>query len=379
MSAVDQVVALIDEGNPVPEPDLIEDNYPTPIDYLASLQARSNNVTQLDQRMDTDQENKRSRRVTIAAAAVVILAGIVALVLNQANQEPPPATDPVPSTTIPAPGLDATGYWVSSPTEKLFLGEDGTYAWLVVGSVRDRGVWAVTDGIISFESGDQSGNCQVRDTATASIVSAAEGTLTMMLQTDDCADRRMFDEGDTLVVEATDSFEVPAPLSAEELAWQALPLLNAPAGEKARLPNFIPALAFDSHFPLVLGVGPTRDEFVPLFLSTASDIQAAIKFVRVDDTTFESLVGVFEDPERWEIIERGDVTVDSSDGQRILATALSPRSFGADFPIFVGSDYVTYVFDVGGDIVFVMGLLSEIDLESVDTLVASIDWKELGD
>lgn len=99
MSFEDQVIALIAEGNPVPDPGSIETTPIEPAAYLATLQPRSSEVTQLDER--TRSETVRNRRWLIPSAVLVIVLGVVIVILNQdSNQDVPVIADPTPTTAV---------------------------------------------------------------------------------------------------------------------------------------------------------------------------------------------------------------------------------------------------------------------------------------
>ena len=87
MNIETQVLALFEEGNPVPDLDGLE-----PIDldaaaYLATLEQRSSVVTQLDT-MRKDQKEKKTVRPWLVAAVVAVLAGVAFLLISQSDETP---------------------------------------------------------------------------------------------------------------------------------------------------------------------------------------------------------------------------------------------------------------------------------------------------
>jgi hypothetical protein len=83
-----QALALFEEGNPIPDLDGLE---PIDIDaaaYLATLEQRSSGMTQLDTKQKDHKQKKTIRPWLVAAAVVVILAGIAVIVMNQSDEAP---------------------------------------------------------------------------------------------------------------------------------------------------------------------------------------------------------------------------------------------------------------------------------------------------
>ena len=104
MSTESEVMALLEEGNPateVPETAWSETNAAA---YLATLEQRSSEVTQLDTRPQRTRTEPTSQKQPpmrwLVAAAVIILAGVAFLLTNLGSDEPPVVTDP-PPTTVP--------------------------------------------------------------------------------------------------------------------------------------------------------------------------------------------------------------------------------------------------------------------------------------
>jgi hypothetical protein len=91
-----QVLALFEEGNPVPDLDALE---PLDIDaaaYLATLEQRSTNVSQTSTRSEKTNDGKRTRTAWLVAAAAVVIIGVGAVVaINQSADDSPAAAGPV--------------------------------------------------------------------------------------------------------------------------------------------------------------------------------------------------------------------------------------------------------------------------------------------
>lgn len=87
MNIETQVLDLFEEGNPIPDLDGLE-----PIDldaaaYLATLEQRSSEVTQVHVEKE-DQKQKKTVRPWLVAAGITILAGVALLVINQEDKTP---------------------------------------------------------------------------------------------------------------------------------------------------------------------------------------------------------------------------------------------------------------------------------------------------
>ena len=107
MITQENVLELYDRANPVSD----VENLKTDIgaaSYLASLEQRSSEVTQLETRPEQQQKSRSSRLVAIAAVLLIIL-GTAVVVMTRSTEEAPIATDPSPVTTVvptTAPELD---------------------------------------------------------------------------------------------------------------------------------------------------------------------------------------------------------------------------------------------------------------------------------
>lgn len=100
MSNETRLLALFQEANPVPDEHAMETDV-KPAAYLATLEQRSSEMTQLDTRPKRTSEQRRGRLLLVAAAAAVVL-GVAIVILTQANEERPVVTNP-PVTTLVVP------------------------------------------------------------------------------------------------------------------------------------------------------------------------------------------------------------------------------------------------------------------------------------
>lgn len=93
-----RVMASLARSNPVPDVDELDLIQPGTASYLATLEQRSSEVTQLDTKTDRPAEKtKRGLLVAVAAAAALIL-GVVIFLLQDDSQ--PSIDDPVVTTLV---------------------------------------------------------------------------------------------------------------------------------------------------------------------------------------------------------------------------------------------------------------------------------------
>jgi ketosteroid isomerase-like protein len=97
VSVEDRVIALIDEGNPIPDPNDLDRDRLDAAAYLATLEPRSSEVTQVDTRSE-DQIAKRTYWPWLAAAMVIVLVGLAVVLLNQSDDNP--AADASPEEVL---------------------------------------------------------------------------------------------------------------------------------------------------------------------------------------------------------------------------------------------------------------------------------------
>jgi hypothetical protein len=109
VSVESQVIALFEEGNPVPDLDGLETIDLDAAAYLATLSQRSSEVTDIDINEKEKAPEKRPMTPWLIAAVVALVIGAAILVINQDLEDAPVATTP---TTV----ADAAPTTASSPT-----------------------------------------------------------------------------------------------------------------------------------------------------------------------------------------------------------------------------------------------------------------------
>ena len=95
-----QVKTLFAEANPIPDADLFDLDEIGGTAYLATLETRSSEVTQLDTK-GQNQKEKKSSAPWLVAAAVAIVAGIGLIVVNQGDEAPLTSQPVAPAATNP--------------------------------------------------------------------------------------------------------------------------------------------------------------------------------------------------------------------------------------------------------------------------------------
>ena len=93
-----RVMATLADANPVPDVSELDLVQLGTASYLATLEKRSSEVTQLDTRTDRPQKKSRRGLIVVLAASVAVILGAVVVLLQ--DDSPPVADDPV-VTTIP--------------------------------------------------------------------------------------------------------------------------------------------------------------------------------------------------------------------------------------------------------------------------------------
>lgn len=197
MSIESHVLALIEEGNPVPDPDQITDVPVEPAAYLATLDQRSSEVTQLDTRAEKP-DNRRKAWLWTAAAALVVIAGLIAVLTSGA--EPPVATDPSPTTITDTNAAPLLGSWVHVHTGRhaesegtvSAVFENDTYAFVINEVLVDHGTYTtLSSGQIEFVSADDSAGCEPGAEGVADF-EATEETLVLISGFDSSCFARVF-------------------------------------------------------------------------------------------------------------------------------------------------------------------------------------------
>ena len=88
MNIETQVLALFEEGNPIPDLDGLEPINLDAAAYLATLEQRSSGMTQLDTKQKDQEQKKTVRQRWLVAAVVIILAGVALILVNQGDETP---------------------------------------------------------------------------------------------------------------------------------------------------------------------------------------------------------------------------------------------------------------------------------------------------
>lgn len=175
MSIEDHVLALIEEGNPVPDPDEITDVPVEPAAYLATLNQRSSEVTERDTRVESS--DSRKKWLWAAAAALIVITGSIAVLTS--GEEPPVANDPSPTTIRNPNAANLLGSWVhvhaarhaESDAIVRAVFENDTYAFVINDVLVDHGTYTadLSSGQVEFVSANDSAGCEPGAKAVASF------------------------------------------------------------------------------------------------------------------------------------------------------------------------------------------------------------------
>jgi hypothetical protein len=126
-----QVLALFEEGNPVPDLDTLE---PVDIDaaaYLATLEQRSTKVNQTVTKSEKRNDRKRSRSLWLVAAAVVVLVAGASIIFVNQNDEDSVASQQAFGSAL---ALDVTRSFIAAfnagelPEMLALFTDDATYS-----------------------------------------------------------------------------------------------------------------------------------------------------------------------------------------------------------------------------------------------------------
>lgn len=93
-----RVMATLADSNPVPDLDELDLVQLGTANYLANLEQRSSEVTQLDTKADTPQRKRNRGLIVVLAASVAVILGVVVVLLQ--DDSSPVADDPVPTTVL---------------------------------------------------------------------------------------------------------------------------------------------------------------------------------------------------------------------------------------------------------------------------------------
>ena len=170
MITEEQMKTLFTYANPIPEPEEIDLGEVRGTAYLATLQQRSSNMTQLDTRLTEASEKKRPVTTWLVAAMAIVVIGVVLIFTNQSS-DAPVATVPTPTTVadgfespVPPTAEGLAGIWHTDGKQILVrFSPDGTYALDDRGNLdtdpRDTGTYEIEGSTVTFSSSGDGSFC----------------------------------------------------------------------------------------------------------------------------------------------------------------------------------------------------------------------------
>lgn len=221
MSNETRILALFEEANPVPDIRAMEFEPIEPAAYLATLERRSSEMTQVDAKIDQQDRTRRVRTWMAAAAVIVVvaaIAGLTVMLTGDGSTDVPVVDDPavVDPTVVDPPVVDPPavdpnasplGSWTSESLSVVF--EDDTYAFVFDGALVDRGTYSTNEERLVLTAGDDSPGCEAGQTGQWTFETADDSSLTLAGQDDNCFFRAFIYGFDfDVVMTATDPIDV---------------------------------------------------------------------------------------------------------------------------------------------------------------------------
>lgn len=223
MNTEKHILSLIQEGNPIPDPDQLSIDGARNQIYLHEINRRNKENTMPEADAPLEPAPKSRPRLLIPVALVLaLMIGGAWVLFGESETEVPPATTPtilpVPPTTLPVTtpttSIEAlvpsiVGYWEGPRIQVHF--DEAEYLVVRNGVYTDTGTYeSLADtGNVTFTTGDEAFKCSTGDSGTYDFVFSGDGN-TMLLTTgdDDCNGLRGFGLG-TLELSRTVQFALP--------------------------------------------------------------------------------------------------------------------------------------------------------------------------
>ena len=196
MSNETRILALFEEANPVPDISAMESEPIEPATYLATLERRSSEMTQVDAKADRKDKTKKTRVWMAVAAVILVVAAIAGVsgIFSDGSGEVPLADDPAvvdPTVTEPPvvdppavdPNASPLGSWSSGSLSVVF--EDDEYAFVYDGVLVERGTYSTNGEALTLTSGEDSPGCAPGVTGQW-MFQTADSSLTLTGMDDNC-------------------------------------------------------------------------------------------------------------------------------------------------------------------------------------------------
>ncbi|MGB7860097.1 MAG: hypothetical protein WBM90_06340 [Acidimicrobiia bacterium] len=388
MITEERAMVMFVEANPVPSRDDVAFAPDGGAAYLATLEQRSSEVTQLDTK-GAQTGAKRGKRIPLLIAALlVVIVGVAVILISQRKDEAPVVTQPTSTTVADPAGGAFEGEWDAGSTTIRFEGNE--YVILQSGVSTDWGIWSSDEITIQFESSTDTEACLEGDTAIVNYSFEGEpNALELAVGEDDCAERGLGttpQDGPEVRV----SYVKLGTATTGDPEWDSTPVFTSPRSESPISAGEYRTARFAKPFRFTLSDGWVS--YVPqsvnsVDLSTKDLPELNIVFKLFEQPTVDATVAAFTSREELRTNEPVPISIAGAQGftfdlapEKIVTVFNDENGAFSDRP---GENRVQIaVVDVGGlPVSIVIGHPDDggTQFETMgQPLLDSIIWKDIG-